>query len=400
MRSLFQRATTGITKNVVVISLVSFFNDIASEMIYPIVPIFLTTVLGAPVTVVGLIEGIAESTASILRVFSGWFSDKFQRRKPFMIAGYVLSSLSKLIMAVSVHWSMIMGGRFLDRFGKGVRTSARDALLTESCDASCRGRVFGFHRAIDTLGALVGPLAALVLLQVFSQNLRSIFFLSLIPAVIGVFLLAAFVKDISRKEVSINTVPIRLRDMKLSKDFKIFLIVSAIFAVGNSSDAFLILRAQDLGFSLGLTIVVYTAFNTAYALTSFPAGILSDKIGQKKVLLYGFCLFAVIYFLFGIVTKPVLLWVLFPLYGVYMALTEGIGKAYISHLIDKDYTGTTYGIYQTLIGIMTFFSSLIAGFLWKYIGPGAPFIFGGIMAAAAFIIFALSSSHKTENSQG
>jgi MFS family permease len=261
MRSLFQRATTGITKNVVVISLVSFFNDIASEMIYPIVPIFLTTVLGAPVTVVGLIEGIAESTASILRVFSGWFSDKFQRRKPFMIAGYVLSSLSKLIMAVSVHWSMIMGGRFLDRFGKGVRTSARDALLTESCDASCRGRVFGFHRAIDTLGALVGPLAALVLLQVFSQNLRSIFFLSLIPAVIGVFLLAAFVKDISRKEVSINTVPIRLRDMKLSKDFKIFLIVSAIFAVGNSSDAFLILRAQDLGFSLGLTIVVYTAFN-------------------------------------------------------------------------------------------------------------------------------------------
>jgi MFS family permease len=400
MRSLFQRATTGITKNVVVISLVSFFNDIASEMIYPIVPIFLTTVLGAPVTVVGLIEGIAESTASILRVFSGWFSDKFQRRKPFMIAGYVLSSLSKLIMAVSVHWSMIMGGRFLDRFGKGVRTSARDALLTESCDASCRGRVFGFHRAIDTLGALVGPLAALVLLQVFSQNLRSIFFLSLIPAVIGVFLLAAFVKDISRKEVSINTVPIRLRDMKLSKDFKIFLIVSAIFAVGNSSDAFLILRAQDLGFSLGLTIVVYTAFNTAYALTSFPAGILSDKIGQKKVLLYGFCLFAVIYFLFGIVTKPVLLWVLFPLYGVYMALTEGIGKAYISHLIDKDYTGTTYGIYQTLIGIMTFFSSLIAGFLWKYIGPGAPFIFGGLMAAAAFIIFALSSSHKTENSQG
>lgn len=400
MRSLFQRATTGITKNVVVISLVSFFNDIASEMIYPIVPIFLTTVLGAPVTVVGLIEGIAESTASILRVFSGWFSDKFQRRKPFMIAGYVLSSLSKLIMAVSVHWSMIMGGRFLDRFGKGVRTSARDALLTESCDASCRGRVFGFHRAIDTMGALVGPLAALVLLQVFSQNLRSIFFLSIIPAVIGVFLLAAFVKDIRRKEVSINTVPIKLRDMKLSKDFKIFLLVSAIFAVGNSSDAFLILRAQDLGFSLGLTIVVYTAFNAAYALTSFPAGILSDKIGQKKVLLYGFCLFAIIYFLFGIVTKPVLLWVLFPLYGVYMALTEGIGKAYISHLIDKDYTGTTYGIYQTLIGIMTFFSSLIAGFLWKYIGPGAPFIFGGIMAAVAFIIFVLSSSHKTENSQG
>ena len=394
MMSLMRKAMTGITKNVVVISLVSFFNDIASEMIYPIVPIFLTTVLGAPVTVVGLIEGIAESTASILRVFSGWFSDKFQRRKPFMIAGYALSSLSKLIMAISVHWSMIMGGRFLDRFGKGVRTSARDALLAEGCDASCRGRVFGFHRAIDTMGALVGPLTALVLLQMFSQSLRSIFFLAIIPAVIGVVLLAVFVKDIRGKDVSINTMPIRLRDMKLSRDFKIFLIVSAIFAVGNSSDAFLILRAQNLGLSLSLTIVAYTVFNAAYALTSFPAGILSDRIGQKKVLLYGFVLFAIIYFLFGIIARSVFLWVLFPLYGLYMALTEGIGKAYISHLVDKDYTGTTYGVYQTLIGIMTFFSSLIAGFLWKYINPGAPFIFGGIMAVAAFIIFVNTRTEK------
>jgi len=395
--SLIRKAMRGITKNVVGISLVSFFNDIASEMIYPVVPIFLTTVLGAPVTVVGLIEGIAESTASILRVFSGWFSDKFQRRKPFMIAGYVLSSFSKIIMAASVHWSMILGGRFLDRFGKGVRTSARDALLAEGCDASCRGRVFGFHRAIDTLGALVGPLVALVLLQVFSQNLRSVFLLSIIPAVIGVLLLAAFVKDIRRKGVSTNTVSIKLRDMKLSKDFKIFLIVSAIFAVGNSSDAFLILRAQNLGLSLSLTIVVYTVFNAAYALTSFPAGILSDRIGQRKVLLYGFLLFAIIYFLFGIASKQVFLWVLFPLYGLYMALTEGIGKAYISHLTDKDYTGTTYGVYQTLIGVMTFFSSLIAGFLWKYISPSAPFIFGGITAIMAFIIFACTvTKEKSE----
>jgi MFS family permease len=385
--SLIRKAMRGITKNVVVISLVSFFNDIASEMIYPVVPIFLTTVLGAPVTVVGLIEGIAESTASILRVFSGWFSDKFQKRKPFMIAGYALSSLSKLVMAVSVHWSMILGGRFLDRFGKGVRTSARDALLAEGCDASCRGRVFGFHRAIDTLGALVGPLVALVLLQVFSRNLRSIFFLAIIPAVIGVVLLAVFVKDIRRQEVSQNTAPMRLRDMKLSKDFKIFLIVSAIFAIGNSSDAFLILRAQNLGLSLSLTIVVYTVFNAAYAITSFPAGILSDRIGQKKILLCGFVLFAIIYFLFGIVTRSGFLWALFPLYGLYMALTEGISKAYISHLVDKDYTGATYGVYQTLIGIMTFFSSLIAGFLWKYVNPGAPFIFGGIMAMIAFVIF-------------
>jgi MFS family permease len=381
---------SGITKNVLVISLVSFFNDIASEMIYPIVPIFLTTVLGAPVTIVGLIEGIAESTASILRVFSGWFSDKFKSRKPFMVAGYALSALSKLLIAISFHWSVVMGGRFLDRFGKGVRTSARDALLAENCDASCRGKVFGFHRAIDTMGALVGPLVALVLLQMFNDNIRLIFFLAVIPAVVGVILLIAFVKDIRKEQNAVDAVPLALRGVKLTRDFKIFLLVSAVFAVGNSSDAFLILRARNLGFSLGLTIVVYTAFNAAYALTSFPAGILSDRIGQKKVLLYGFCLFAVIYSLFGIVTEAVYLWILFPLYGLYMALTEGIGKAYISHLTDKNYTGTTYGVYQTLIGIMTFFSSLIAGFLWKYIGPGAPFIFGGITAIVAFIIFSFS----------
>ncbi len=176
--------------------------------------------------------------------------------------------------------------------------------------------------------------------------------------------------------------------MELSRDFKVFLIVSAVFAIGNSSDAFLILRAHDLGLSLSLTIVVYTVFNFFYAVASHPAGIISDKIGQKKVLLWGFCLFALVYFLFGIITDRYLLWVLFPLYGVYMALTEGIGKAYISLLVKKDFTGTIYGIYQTLIGLITFLSSLIAGFLWKYISPGAPFIFGGIMALIAFVIFA------------
>jgi MFS family permease len=390
VRRLSQSVRRGITKNVFVISLVSFFNDIASEMIYPIVPIFLTTVLGAPVTIVGLIEGIAESTAGILRVFSGWFSDKLKSRKPFMVVGYGLSALSKAVLAASFHWSMVLGGRFLDRFGKGIRTSARDALLSESSEAQYRGSVFGFHRAVDTMGALVGPLIALALLSKFGQNLRFVFYLAVIPAAIGVILLAVFVKDIRKQKDRPDVPSFRLRDVELSRDFKIFLVVSAVFAIGNSSDAFLILRAQNLGLSLSLTIAVYTLFNFFYAISSHPAGIISDRIGQKKVLLWGFCLFALVYSLFGIITEQYLLWVLFPLYGVYMALTEGIGKAYISLLVRKDFTGTTYGIYQTLIGVLTFLSSLIAGFLWKYITPGAPFIFGGIMAMAAFIIFAAS----------
>ncbi len=388
MRRLLQSVQRGITKNVFVISLVSFFNDIASEMIYPIVPIFLTTVLGAPVTIVGLIEGIAESAASILRVFSGWFSDKLRSRKPFMVVGYGLSAFSKAVLAVSFHWSMLLGGRFLDRFGKGIRTSARDALISESSEVQYRGSVFGFHRAIDTMGALVGPLIALALLSKFGHNLRFVFYLAVIPSAIGIILLAVFVKDIRKRQNHTDAPSFRLRDMELSRDFKVFLIVSAVFAIGNSSDAFLILRAHDLGLSLSLTIVVYTVFNFFYAVASHPAGIISDKIGQKKVLLWGFCLFALVYFLFGIITDRYLLWVLFPLYGVYMALTEGIGKAYISLLVKKDFTGTIYGIYQTLIGLITFLSSLIAGFLWKYISPGAPFIFGGIMALIAFVIFA------------
>jgi len=389
----------GITENVFVISLVSFFNDIASEMIYPIVPIFLTTVLGAPVTIVGLIEGIAESTASILKVFSGWFSDKLRSRKPFMVVGYGLSALSKAVLAASFHWSMVLGGRFLDRFGKGIRTSARDALISESSEAQYRGSVFGFHRAIDTMGALIGPLIALALMNRCGDNLRFIFYLAVIPSLIGIILLAVFVKDIHKWENQTDETLFRLRDVQLSRDFKIFLFVSAVFAIGNSSDAFLILRAHNLGLSLSLTIVVYTLFNFFYAVLSHPAGIISDRIGQKKVLLWGFCLFALVYFLFGIITDQYLLWVLFPLYGVFMALTEGIGKAYISLLVRKDFTGTAYGIYQTLIGVFTFLSSLIAGFLWKYISPGAPFIFGGIMALAAFVIFA-TSMRRVERTAG
>ena len=389
----------GITENVFVISLVSFFNDIASEMIYPIVPIFLTTVLGAPVTIVGLIEGIAESTASILKVFSGWFSDKLRSRKPFMVVGYGLSALSKAVLAASFHWSMVLGGRFLDRFGKGIRTSARDALISESSEAQYRGSVFGFHRAIDTMGALIGPLIALALMNRCGDNLRFIFHLAVIPSLIGIILLAVFVKDIHKWENQTDETLFRLRDVQLSRDFKIFLFVSAVFAIGNSSDAFLILRAHNLGLSLSLTIVVYTLFNFFYAVLSHPAGIISDRIGQKKVLLWGFCLFALVYFLFGIITDQYLLWVLFPLYGVFMALTEGIGKAYISLLVRKDFTGTAYGIYQTLIGVFTFLSSLIAGFLWKYISPGAPFIFGGIMALAAFVIFA-TSMRRVERTAG
>lgn len=394
MNFLNRQPLRGITKNVVGISLVSFFNDIASEMIYPIVPIFLTSVIGAPVAIVGLIEGIAESTAAILRVLSGWLSDISQKRKPFMLLGYALSTLSKLAMAVAYHWPVVMTGRFIDRLGKGIRTSARDALLAEGCDATCRGRVFGFHRAVDTMGALVGPLLALFLLRFFHDNLRLIFVLAIIPGAIGLIFLSMFVKDVYGPGIGANGPRLRFRDIRMGRDFKVYLVVSGIFALGNSSDAFLILKAYSIGFSVAGAIALYTVFNAAYALSSFPAGIVSDRIGQKKLLMVGFLLFSVIYLFFGFIQKTAFLWMLFPAYGVYMALTEGIGKAYLSRVVDRAHMGTMYGLYQTLTGIMTFFSSLIAGIMWDRLGPQYSFIFGSATGMAAFLIFWLFSGRR------
>jgi len=376
---------SGISKNVFVLGLVSFFNDVASEMIYPIVPIFLTSVLGAPVAIVGLIEGIAESTASVLKVVSGWLSDKWQKRKLFVVAGYLFSAISKILLSLAYSWPFVLFARFVDRFGKGTRTSARDALITESSENKVRGKAFGFHRTFDTLGAVVGPLIALLAIHFLDNNFRLIFFLAFIPAFIGILLLLFFVKEKKKEANSLNTFHFNWRE--LNPSFKIFLLISLIFALGNSSDAFLILRAQNMGLSLILVVLAYVFFNFTYAIFSMPTGIISDKIGPKKVLLAGFLLFSAVYLFFGLAHSSLLLWLLFPIYGIYMALTEGVGKAYISNLVPQEKVGTAFGVYQTTIGLCTFFASLIAGLLWTYIDVSTPFIFGSIMALISAFLF-------------
>ena len=376
---------SGISKNVFVLGLVSFFNDVASEMIYPIVPIFLTSVLGAPVAIVGLIEGIAESTASVLKVVSGWLSDKWRKRKPFVVAGYSFSAISKILLSLAFSWPFVLIARFVDRFGKGTRTSARDALITESSENSIRGRSFGFHRSLDTLGAVVGPLIALLAIHFLDNKFRLIFFLAFIPAFIGILLLLFFVKE--KKKEANSSPAFHFNWRNLDHSFKIFLLISFIFALGNSSDAFLILRAQNLGLSVISVVLAYVLFNFTYAIFSMPAGIIADKIGPKKVLLDGFLLFSAVYLLFGLAPSSPFLWFLFPIYGIYMALTEGVGKAYISNLVPQEKTGTAFGVYQTTVGLCIFFASLIAGLLWTYIGVSAPFIFGSIMAVISAFLF-------------
>ncbi|MHB1376344.1 MAG: MFS transporter [Candidatus Humimicrobiaceae bacterium] len=383
-----------IPKNVIALGWVSFFNDIASEMIYPIVPIFLTSFLGVPVAIVGIIEGIAESTASLLKVFSGWLSDKFQKRIPFVVSGYAISTFSKIILGLSYTWPLVLVARFLDRFGKGIRTTARDSLIAESCSISDRGKSFGFHRALDTLGAVFGPLLAILLLSKLNNNLRLIFLIAFIPGFIGVLLFIIFVREKKKKALCFSDLKLRWRDVNPS--FKIFLFISIIFSIGNSSDAFLILRAQNLGLAIKTTIFAYVLFNLTYAIFSIPAGIIVDKIGAKRVLITGLLLFSVVYLFFGLINSSMFIWLLFPVYGIYMALTEGVGKAYISLLVPQEKSGTAFGIYTTSIGICSFLSSLIAGVMWSYINIRIPFFFGSITAFIAAILF-IVTGRKLKN---
>lgn len=378
------------SRNVLAMGVVSFFNDIASEMIYPIIPIFLTSALGAPATVVGLIEGISESTASFFKVISGWLSDRLKKRKAFVVFGYALSSLAKALLSLASTWPFVLLTRFMDRFGKGARTAARDVLILESVSREDRGKAFGLHRAMDTLGAVIGPLIALGLMFWLHNDFRRIFLIAFIPAFIGVLVLIFFVRE-TKRPVAIPAIPqalpVKLRWSDLDLRFRIFLMISVLFSIGNSSDAFLILRAQNLGLSIGLTVATYVCFNIVYSIMSLPVGILTDKIGPRKILGWGFFLFAFVYFGFGLISSSALVWVLFPLYGLYMAMTDGISKVYIAKMVPIEKSGTAFGAYQTIIGLCAFLASLLAGWLWKDISPSAPFIFGGALALLAALLF-------------
>jgi MFS family permease len=379
---------TKIPKNVIWLGFVSLFNDIASEMIYPIIPIFLTVVLGAPMAVVGLIEGVAESTASLLKVFSGWISDLIGRRKPLTVFGYSFSTLSKLILAAAHIWPMVLLARFIDRFGKGVRVAARDALIADSTEEGSRGAVFGFHRTMDTLGAVGGPLIALGLMAIFASNYRLIFLISFIPALIGVLILQFFVQEVRN--------PIPVEKIKLAWNgfgpkFNLFLLVSVVFSLGNSSDAFLILRSKDLGMSAMLVILAYVVYNIFYAAFSYPAGVMADKIGFKKVLLAGFFIFALVYAGFGFTHDPQMVWLLFAVYGFYIAFTEGVSKAYVANLAPKEKVGTAIGLYYTATGASILFASLVAGWLWSAFGAAYTFYYGSVMALIACVLFVVFS---------
>jgi MFS family permease len=378
----------GIGRNVFFTGLVSFFMDVSSEMIYPIVPLFLAGVLGVNMSMIGLIEGIAESTASFLKVFSGWLSDRTRQRKNLMLAGYAISTLSRPVMAMAGTWQQVLSSRVIDRTGKGIRTAPRDAIIAEATQTTYLGRAFSFHRAMDTLGAVVGPAITFSLLGFFNNDYRKIFWLSVVPGVIAVILIILFIEE-KRKQPKPEVERPKLSFHQFDWKVKFFIVIAALFALGNSSDAFLILRAKQVGIPVATIPVVYLVFNIVYSLSAVPAGMAADKFGRKKIILLGFVLFAGLYYGFAVAKDASAIWVLFGLYGLFMGFTEGVQKAFLTTIIPPDFKATAFGVYAAAVGFAMLPASLIAGWLWDHVSPAATFYFGAATASLSAILFAV-----------
>jgi MFS family permease len=373
-------------RNVVVAGFVSLFTDVSSEMIVPVMPLFLTSVLGAPMAAVGLIEGVAESTASVLRVFSGWLSDRAGRRKLLILAGYGLSNLTKPLLALASAWPQVLALRYADRFRKGVRGAPRDALIADSVDASVRGRAFGFHRAMDTTGAAIGPLLAAATLALTAGDPRAVFWLASVPGVIAVVLAWRFLRDRPATPKDVDAPRLGFRD--LGRPFALFTAVATLFSLGNSSDAFLILRAQDTGMAVAAIPLAYFAFNALYAALAAPAGILSDRWGRRPLLAAGYAVFALVYLGFAVAPNALVAGALFLLYGLYYALTDGVARALVADLVPVELRATAMGTFSTATGLALLPASLVAGVLWQAVAPWAPFAYGAALATVAALLLA------------
>ncbi len=386
-----KRRFLGISSTVIALGVVSLLTDISSEAVYPLIPLFLTNVLHASPLYIGLIEGIAESTASILRIFSGWFSDVLGQRKWIAAAGYGLSALSKPLLAMTTGWQGVLGVRFADRLGKGIRSAPRDALIADVTPPEKRGLAFGMHRAMDTIGAVTGPLIAYFFLKAMDarheaagDDYRKLFLYAAVPGILGVLVLVFFVKE-KKRAARKESLP-SLSLSQFDAPFKRFLWVAVLFSIGNSSDAFLILRAQNLGVSVRNILLLYVTFNSMEALLAAWLGHISDKLGRRNVILTGYLVFAAVYAGFGFAGKAWMVWALFGLYGLYNALTSGVQKAFACDLVCAESRGTGLGAYHMLTGLALLPASVVAGYLWKTVGPAAPFIYGSVTAVVAALL--------------
>jgi MFS family permease len=374
--------------NVFFIGLISFFGGISQDLIVPILPIYLATVLNLDKSFIGLIEGVVTSSTSIFKIISGYLSDRFRSRKSIVFMGYLLSLIGRPLLALTTSGSAILLFRFIDGVGKGIKDSPKDALIADTTSAATRGRSFGIARMLDTFGSVIGPILLFLILYLLRDNdlkYHYVFFIAAIPLIFTLAILQIYVRETPLKEKPASEVA----SARLSRKFYVFLAIMIVFTLGNSSDTFLILRAQNVGVSVLAIPLVYALFNFFYASASVPLGSLSDRIGREKVIILGWVAYALAYLGFAVAAQAYQIWLLFAFYGVYYATTEGVAKALIADLVVSEHRGKAYGIYNSVIGLVALPASVIAGFLWDSVSAAAPFFFGAAMAAIATLLLLL-----------
>lgn len=374
---------SGVTKSTILLACASFFSDISTEMLYPVMPIFITDVLKSSPAIVGVIEGIATAVQFSIQGFSGWFADHFQRKKPVAITGYILAAVAKPLIGLSTIWPEVLAGRFLDRLGAGTRSAPRDALIAESTSPENRGKAFGLEGFGDNLGAFVGPFIAIALLYVFHIQLRFIFYFAFIPGILAV---AMIVLVQEKKIAAIKSQKLHFSFSAFPKTYWNYMLITALFGVGNSSNAFLILYANSIGIPLFVTILIYAGFNLIAALSSFPAGSLSDTLGRKTIFLGSLAIFLITYVGFASSHNAIVIGILFLFYGIFSGIYRAIGKIIAVDFTPNNLRATGVGIYSTVIGMTGFVASLVGGQLWISLRPSATFYYSVVFSCIALVI--------------
>jgi MFS family permease len=381
--------------NVILLGLVSFFADLSTEMVYPLIPLYLTTVFGATPVLIGVIEGIAESLASLLRVFSGYITDKYRKKKPIAFIGYAAGLVYKLALVMAGSWHGVLAARMIDRFGKGIRTAPRDVLVSESCDSDKLGHSFGIHKALDMAGSAAGILIAFFIMMTWKGEYayQQLFLLSCIPAIASLVLFI-FIKETGESCESTEPLHVFQGIKHLDSRLKLYLIVVFIFTLGNSSNAFLLLKAGHVGFDAASVVLLYFVYNIVSSLFAVPFGKRSDRIGRKRLLVAGYLTFALVYAGFAWAPNKAIIIAAFALYGLFTAMTAGTERAFISEIAPKELKGTMLGLHSTLVGMALLPASIIAGLLWSAFGPVVPFAFGAILSLLSALILAFGLPPK------
>lgn len=378
-------------KNVLFLGLVSFFIDLSTHMVYPLVPLYLVYAFGATPVLIGVVEGVSESVASLLKVFSGYTTDRFKKKKAIAFIGYVPATIYKIMLLFAVSWVGIFAAKVVDRLGKGIRTSPRDVLISESTDKTKMGKSFGLHKALDMLGVALGILITYFVLLYMGDDhsgFRTIFLIAIVPSVLGLCMFP-FIKEKKEPRVEKGKEHFLKNFSRIDGQLKLYLLVVFLFALGNSSNVFILLRAQDIGFATTTVILLYFVYSMTASILAMPLGKLSDRIGRKKLLVPGYITFALCYFGFAFATQQWTLVAIFVAYGVYTAMISGVERAYVAEIAPEELKGTMLGLHATVAGVALLPASVIAGIMWDAISPAAPFIFGASLSLIAALILVL-----------